>query len=98
MSVRQWLSAFGCDWKKLRSGTFYNQWHRRKAIDGSKVMMFHVKDDPNVPYECIRQFAELTDAAWKSINKGGHISTDYVVGEVLGSDQKVLRFGGNPVR
>jgi putative SOS response-associated peptidase YedK len=31
------------------------------------------------PYERTRLFAELTDAALKSINKGGHISTDYVV-------------------
>jgi predicted alpha/beta hydrolase family esterase len=42
-------------------------------------MMFHAKDDPNVPYERTRLFAELTDAAWNSSNKGGHISTDYVV-------------------
>ena len=67
------------NWKKLRSGTFYSPWHSRKEIDGSKVMMFHAKDDPNVPYERTRQFAELTDAALKSINKGGHIGTDYIV-------------------
>jgi pimeloyl-ACP methyl ester carboxylesterase len=67
------------NWGKLRGGTFYNPWHHRNEIDGSKVLMFHAKDDPNVPYERTRQFAELTDAALKSINKGGHISTDYVV-------------------
>ena len=39
--------------------------------DGSKVMMFHAKDDPNVPYERTRRFAELTGAALKSIKKGG---------------------------
>src|SRR4029077_2733173 len=37
------------NWSKLRSGTFYNPWHRRKEIKGSKVLMFHAKDDPNVP-------------------------------------------------
>jgi pimeloyl-ACP methyl ester carboxylesterase len=67
------------NWRKLRSGTFYNPWHHRNEIDGSKVLMFHAKDDPNVPYERTRQFAELTGAALKSIKKGGHISTDYVV-------------------
>jgi pimeloyl-ACP methyl ester carboxylesterase len=67
------------NWGKLRGGTFYNPWHHRNEIDGSKVLMFHAKDDPNVPYQRTREFAELTGAALKSIKKGGHISTDYVV-------------------
>ena len=48
-------------------------------IEGSKVLMFHAKDDPNVPYERTRLFAELTGATLKSLIRGGHISTDYVV-------------------
>jgi len=67
------------NWNKLRSGTFYNPWHHRKEIEGSKVLMFHARDDPNVPYERTRLFAELTGAALKSLMRGGHISTDYVV-------------------
>ena len=67
------------NWKKLRSGTFYSPWHHRKEIKGSKVLMFHAKDDPNVPYERTRRFAELTGATLKSLMRGGHISTDYVV-------------------
>jgi dipeptidyl aminopeptidase/acylaminoacyl peptidase len=67
------------NWRKLRSGTFYNPWHHRKEIEGSKVLMFHAKDDPNVPYERTRLFAELTGATLKSLMHGGHISTDYVV-------------------
>jgi pimeloyl-ACP methyl ester carboxylesterase len=67
------------NWNKLRSGTFYNPWHHRREIEGSKVLMFHAKDDPHVPYERTRLFAELTGAALKSLMCGGHISTDYVV-------------------
>ncbi|MGA7925645.1 MAG: prolyl oligopeptidase family serine peptidase [Candidatus Sulfotelmatobacter sp.] len=37
------------NWEKLRSGTFYNPWHHRAEITASKVMIFHAKDDPNVP-------------------------------------------------
>src|SRR6266700_1258909 len=50
------------NWNKLRSGTFYNPWQHRSEIAGSKLMMFHAKDDPNVPYErtSTRLFAELT--------------------------------------
>jgi pimeloyl-ACP methyl ester carboxylesterase len=67
------------NWNKLRSGKFYNPWHHRTEIEGSKVLMFHAKDDPNVPYERTRRFAELTGATLKSLSRGGHISTDYVV-------------------
>jgi pimeloyl-ACP methyl ester carboxylesterase len=66
------------NWRKLRSGTFYNPWHHRKEIDGSKVMMFHAKDDPNVPYERTKKFAEVTGARLKTLKHGGHISTDYI--------------------
>jgi dipeptidyl aminopeptidase/acylaminoacyl peptidase len=67
------------NWKKLRSGSFYNPWHHRKEIDGSKVLMFHAKDDPSVPYERTREFSKVTGAKLKSLSRGGHISTDYVV-------------------
>jgi dipeptidyl aminopeptidase/acylaminoacyl peptidase len=67
------------NWNKLRSGTFYNPWQHRKEITGSKLMMFHAKDDPNVPYERTREFATITGAKLKSLSRGGHISTDYVV-------------------
>ena len=67
------------NWNKLRSGTFYNPWHHRAEIDATKVMMFHAKDDPNVPYEVSKKFAELTGVRLKSLQHGGHISTDYIV-------------------
>lgn len=67
------------NWNKLRRGDFYNPWHHRSEIIGSKLMLFHAKDDPNVPYERTREFAQLTQATIQTIQHGGHISTDYVV-------------------
>ncbi len=67
------------NWGKLRGGTFYNPWHHRNEIDGSKVMMFHAEDDPNVPYERTKEFAEIIGAKLKTLKSGGHISTDYIV-------------------
>jgi pimeloyl-ACP methyl ester carboxylesterase len=67
------------NWGKLRAGTFYNPWQHRNKIDGSKVLMFHAKDDPNVPYERTKEFAEITNARLKTLKRGGHISTDFVV-------------------
>lgn len=66
------------NWRKLRAGDFYNPWHHRNEIDGSKVMMIHAQDDPYVPYERSRKFAEMSGAKLKSLRRGGHISTDYV--------------------
>jgi pimeloyl-ACP methyl ester carboxylesterase len=63
------------NWKKLHGGTFYNPWHRRNEILPSKILMFHAKDDPYVPYEGSRRFAELTGVRLKSLRRGGHIST-----------------------
>jgi predicted alpha/beta hydrolase family esterase len=41
--------------------------------------MFHATDDPNVPYARTKKFAEITGATLKTLKRGGHISTDYVV-------------------
>jgi pimeloyl-ACP methyl ester carboxylesterase len=67
------------NWDKLRSGTFYSPWHHRTEITASKVMLFHAKDDPHVPYKGSQRFAELTGVKLKSLQRGGHLSTDYIV-------------------
>jgi dipeptidyl aminopeptidase/acylaminoacyl peptidase len=67
------------NWEKLRGGTFYNPWHHRDEITASKVMLFHAKDDPHVPYEGSEKFAEITGVKLKPLKRGGHVSTDYVV-------------------
>jgi predicted alpha/beta hydrolase family esterase len=67
------------NWEKLRSGSFYNPWHHRHEIDPSKVLMFHARDDPSVPYARTRRFAEITGVKLKTLQRGGHIGTDYIV-------------------
>lgn len=67
------------NWEKLRSWSFYNPWHHRKEIKAEKLMMFHAKDDPVVPYEGSVRFAKQTGVAFVSLKRGGHISTDLVV-------------------
>ena len=66
------------NWRKLRSGTFYNPWHHRNEVTPSKILMFHAKDDPCVPYNGSRRFADSTGVTLKSLQRGGHISTDYI--------------------
>jgi len=79
-------SAFGnayrltdANWEKLRGGVFYNPWHHRREITAAKVMMFHAKDDPHVPYEGSVKFAEETGVSLKLVARGGHLRTEYVV-------------------
>src|SRR5215471_5577308 len=66
------------NWTKLRAGDFYNPWSARNEVDGSKLLMFHAMDDPSVPYERTRKFAEITGATLKTLKRGGHIGTDYI--------------------
>jgi pimeloyl-ACP methyl ester carboxylesterase len=67
------------NWRKLRAGTFYSPWHHRSEVAGSKIMIFHAKDDPHVPYTISARFAKETGAIFKSLNRGGHVSTQYIV-------------------
>jgi pimeloyl-ACP methyl ester carboxylesterase len=67
------------NWKKLRSGTFYNPSHHLHEIVASKIMMFHAQDDPYVPYKAVKRFAQRTGVALKSFARGGHLKTEYVV-------------------
>ena len=67
------------NWRKLRGGKFYNPAYHAKEIDPAKIMMFHAKDDPNVPYKSVKDFAERTGVKLNTLKRGGHVSTDYIV-------------------
>ena len=67
------------NWNKLYSGTFFNPVRHIREIDSSKTLMFHAEDDPYVPYQSVRNFAECTGIRLKSFRRGGHLRTEYVV-------------------
>lgn len=67
------------NWKKLRTGTFFNPAHHINELTPSKIMMFHALDDPYIPYRMVKDFAETTGIKLKSMRRGGHIGTEYVV-------------------
>ena len=48
-------------------------------IKPAKLMMFHAKDDPNVPYKSVRNFAAKSGVKLNTLERGGHVSTDYIV-------------------
>ena len=50
-----------------------------KEIDPAKIMMFHAKDDPYVPYNSVKKFADQTGAKLNLFARGGHLSTEMIV-------------------
>jgi dipeptidyl aminopeptidase/acylaminoacyl peptidase len=67
------------NWKKLDGGRFYNPAHHIAEIDPTKVMMFHAKDDPYIPYRSVVRFADQTGIKLNLLKRGGHLSTDATV-------------------
>jgi pimeloyl-ACP methyl ester carboxylesterase len=67
------------NWKKLHSGKFYSPWARRAEIEAEKVLLFHAKDDPHVPYAGSVRFAHETGVQLHSVARGGHLSTEWLV-------------------
>src|SRR5207245_6677578 len=58
------------NWRKLHGGRFYNPAHHVKEIDPDKIMMFHAKDDPYVPYRSVKDFADRTGVKLNSLARG----------------------------
>jgi dipeptidyl aminopeptidase/acylaminoacyl peptidase len=67
------------NWNKLYSGTFFNPIHHADEIDPSKIMMFHAKDDPSIPWRSVDKFAKKTGVKLKLFARGGHGRTEFLV-------------------
>ncbi len=67
------------NWNKLRSGVFYNPAHRLKELTPEKILMFHAKDDPYIPWRSVRDFAAVAGIRLRLLPRGGHLKTEIVV-------------------
>jgi esterase/lipase len=67
------------NWAKLYTGTFYNPIYHADEMDPAKIMMFHAKDDPFVPWRSVERFAKRTGAKLKLLSRGGHLRTEFIV-------------------
>ena len=67
------------NWNKLRRGDFYNPAYHVAELTGSKVMMFHAKDDPYIPWKQVDDFARLAGIQLNLLARGGHLSTSRAV-------------------
>jgi dipeptidyl aminopeptidase/acylaminoacyl peptidase len=76
------------NWRKLRTGKFYNPAGHVQEIDPAKIMMFHAKDDPYVPYQTVKKFAAQTGVKLNLFERGGHLSTELIVQKYWGRIRK----------
>jgi pimeloyl-ACP methyl ester carboxylesterase len=67
------------NWNKLYGGVFYNPAHHLKDLTASKILMFHAKDDPYIPWKLVDSFARRAGIRLELVSRGGHLKTEYVV-------------------
>jgi len=67
------------NWNKLHSGVFYNPVQHVRELSAEKILMFHAKDDPYVPWRSVSRFAEKAGIRLHLFARGGHLSTEMVV-------------------
>jgi alpha-beta hydrolase superfamily lysophospholipase len=67
------------NWNKLHSGVFYNPAHHVEELTPSKILMFHAKDDPYIPWKLVDSFARRASVTLKLLSRGGHLKTELVV-------------------
>lgn len=78
-------------WNKLRGGRFFNPAAREQALDGSKILIFHAKDDPYIPWRGVERFARVTGARLRLLERGGHVRTELIVHRYWRTIERFLR-------
>ena len=83
------------NWNKLHKGNFFNPMYYvketdGKKMDGNKIIIFHAKDDPYIPYRSVVKFAKRTKSNLKLLSRGGHIGTDWVIRKYWGKIKEHL--------
>jgi pimeloyl-ACP methyl ester carboxylesterase len=67
------------NWNKLRRGDFFNPARHIGELTASKIMMFHAKDDPYIPWKLVDCFAKCAGIKMNLLERGGHLSTSKTV-------------------
>jgi len=67
------------NWNKLLRGDFYNPVRRIEELTASRIMMFHAKDDPYIPWKLVDRFARRAGIKLNLLPRGGHLSTTRTV-------------------
>lgn len=63
------------NWKKLRTGRFYNPVNHIEELDPAKLLIFHARDDRVVRPGPVSKFARKLGCSFIFLKKGGHLSS-----------------------
>jgi len=78
------------NWRKLHGGRFYNPAHHVQEINAAKIMMFHAKDDPYVPYKSVKKFCGSDRRETEFVRTGWSPQHGDDCPEILGTDKEVF--------
>jgi pimeloyl-ACP methyl ester carboxylesterase len=67
------------NWNKLFRGDFYNPARHIGELQPEKIMIFHAKDDPYIPWRIVERFAKRAGIRLHLLARGGHLSTSRTV-------------------
>jgi pimeloyl-ACP methyl ester carboxylesterase len=67
------------NWNKLRTGKFFNPAQAIERLSPGKILLFHAKDDPYIPWQSVRQFAQAAGIKLRLLPRGGHLKTEETV-------------------
>jgi pimeloyl-ACP methyl ester carboxylesterase len=67
------------NWNKLHGGVFYNPAHHLEELTPSKILIFHAKDDPYIPWKLVDGFARSAGIKLNLLPRGGHLRTESIV-------------------
>lgn len=66
------------DWKKLKTGTFYNPVGHLRELDPDKIFVIHARDDEVVPFRSVTGFVRSLGCSSIFLKRGGHLSLSLV--------------------
>jgi pimeloyl-ACP methyl ester carboxylesterase len=67
------------NWNKLHDGVFYNPAYHLAELTPSKILIFHAKDDPYIPWKLVDGFARRAGIKLNLLPRGGHLRTESIV-------------------
>lgn len=63
------------NWKKIESETFFNPAKQIHELNKTKIMVFHAKNDPYIPWKGVKAFCDTAKIRINILATGGHLST-----------------------
>lgn len=67
------------NYKKLKSGKFFNPIHHSEVVSKEKLFLIHAKDDDVIPIHPLKKFSKKSGIKPHILSKGGHLSSSMLM-------------------